>query len=151
MNAFICSVKSYSQVSSRDYLVASDKHFRLLFGRWFRTPPPQKKNRKWGGEKFLKKNLFQVMDLYKAGMRKLKNTTLLHNDGGLLSGLQCNTLPSLVHFVVFPLVYSAVWPFDVSSSQGTMHDSCRKMKITVHVHWYATFGNRLWIAKLQSQ
>ena len=30
-------------------------------------------------------------------MRKLKNTTILRNDGALLSGLQCNTLASLVH------------------------------------------------------
>ena len=30
----------------------------------------------------------------KAGMRKLKNTTVLQNDGALLSGLQCNALVS---------------------------------------------------------
>ena len=35
----------------------------------------------------------------KAGIRELKNTTLLRNDGVLLSGLQCNPLASLVHFV----------------------------------------------------
>ena len=35
-------------------------------------------------------------DRNKAGMRKLKNTTLLRNDGGL----QRNALASLVHFVV---------------------------------------------------
>ena len=29
---------------------------------------------------------------------ELKNTTLLRNDGGLLSGLQRNALASLVHF-----------------------------------------------------
>ena len=36
-----------------------------------------------------------------AEMRKLKNTTLLQNNGGLPSGLQCNALPYLVHFVVW--------------------------------------------------
>ena len=39
-------------------------------------------------------------DRNKAGMKKLKNTTLLRNDGGFLSGLQRNALASLVHFVV---------------------------------------------------
>ena len=33
-------------------------------------------------------------------MENLKNTTLLQNDGTLLSVLQCNALASLVHFVV---------------------------------------------------
>ena len=37
MNVFICSVKSYSEVSSRDHLVTSDKQVRLLYGSWFRT------------------------------------------------------------------------------------------------------------------
>ena len=36
----------------------------------------------------------------KAGMRKLKNTTLLQNDGVLLSGLQLNALEALVHFAL---------------------------------------------------
>ena len=39
-------------------------------------------------------------DKNKAGMRKLKHTTLLQNDGALLSGLQRNALASVVHFVV---------------------------------------------------
>ena len=36
-------------------------------------------------------------------MRKLDSTTLSWNDGGLLSGLQHNTLASLVHFVVYKM------------------------------------------------
>ena len=39
MNALICSVKWYSEVSSWDYLVASDKCVCLLLGSWFRNPP----------------------------------------------------------------------------------------------------------------
>ena len=38
-------------------------------------------------------------------MQKLKNTTLLQNDDGLLSGLQCNALASLLHFVVCKVSY----------------------------------------------
>ena len=37
------------------------------------------------------------MDRSKAGMIKVKNTTLLRNNGGLLYGLQRNALASLVH------------------------------------------------------
>ena len=53
--------------------------------------------------KFLKKFHFKKgwndeKDRNKAGMRKLNNTTLVPNDGGLLSGLQFNALTSLVHF-----------------------------------------------------
>ena len=40
----------------------------------------------------------------KAGIGKLKNTTLLWNDGTLLSGLQCNVLASLVHFVLCKVI-----------------------------------------------
>ena len=48
-------------------------------------------------EKFLKKNLFMLaLDLLKdrnrAGIRKLKNTTLLRSDGGLHSGFQHGAL-----------------------------------------------------------
>ena len=39
-------------------------------------------------------------------MRKLKNTTIVRNDGALLSGLQCNALASLVHFVVYKVNYT---------------------------------------------
>ena len=39
MNAYVCWVKSYTEVSSRDYLAATDTHVRLLFGSWFRNPP----------------------------------------------------------------------------------------------------------------
>ena len=42
MNLFVCSVKSHLEVSSRDYLVASDERVRLLFVSWIRNP---KKNR----------------------------------------------------------------------------------------------------------
>ena len=49
------------------------------------------------GKGFWKKT-FQVRECKKAGMRKLKNTTLLRNNGALLSGLQRNALASLVHF-----------------------------------------------------
>ena len=53
MNVFIYSVKSYSEVGSRDYLVASNKRVRLLFGSWFRNPSKRTETR---GKKFLKKN-----------------------------------------------------------------------------------------------
>ena len=43
-------------------------------------------------------------------MKKLKNTTLLRNDGTLRSGLQHNALASLVHFVV-----CTKWIRDVSA------------------------------------
>ena len=58
------------------------------------------------GKKFLKKNFISSYgwtckkDRNKSGMRKLKNATLLRNDGSLLFGLQRNALASLVHFVV---------------------------------------------------
>ena len=35
----------------------------------------------------------------KTGLESLKNPTTLRNDAGPLSGLQCNALASLVHFV----------------------------------------------------
>ena len=100
MNAFVCSVKSYSEVGRRNYLVASDKRVRLLFGNWFRNPP---KEHKLGG-KLSEKTSFQVRagpvkrTETKHGLETLKNSTLLQNDGALLSVLQCNALASLVHF-----------------------------------------------------
>ena len=57
-------------------------------------------------EKVLKQISLQVRDEpvkreeYKAGMRKFKNITILQNNGGLISGLQCNAFASLVHFVM---------------------------------------------------
>ena len=45
-------------------------------------------------------------DRNKAGMEKLKNTTLLLNDGGLHSGFQRNALASLVHFVVYKVHFN---------------------------------------------
>ena len=44
----------------------------------------------------------------RAGIRKLKSTTLLQNDGGLLSGLQHNALASPAHFVVWGRYCSVV-------------------------------------------
>ena len=44
MNRFVCNVKSYSEVSSRDYFVASDKGIHLLFGSGFRNPPKKNRN-----------------------------------------------------------------------------------------------------------
>ena len=57
INAFICSVKSYSEVGNRGYLVASDKRDCLLFGIWFRNPQKGTETR---GKKFAMKNSFQV-------------------------------------------------------------------------------------------
>ena len=78
VNAFVCSVKYYSKVGSRNCLVSGDKHDCLLFGTWFRNP---KKGQKLG-EKVSGKMSFQVRaglvkrtETIKAGMRKLKNTT----------------------------------------------------------------------------
>ena len=36
----------YLEASSRDYLVASDKHVRILFGSWFRIPLPKEQKLK---------------------------------------------------------------------------------------------------------
>ena len=56
---FICvQCDLYLEVSSRDYLVTSNTHIRLLFGSWFRNLPP--KEQKLMGERFLKRNSFQV-------------------------------------------------------------------------------------------
>ena len=41
-NVLTCSVISYSEVSSRDHFIASDKHVCLLFGSRVRNPLPQK-------------------------------------------------------------------------------------------------------------
>ena len=56
MNTFVCSVKSYFEVGSRYYLVASDKRSRLLFGIDLQTPQKEQKL----GEKVFGKNSFQV-------------------------------------------------------------------------------------------
>ena len=52
MNAYICSVKSRSEVSSRNCLVASNKLCCLLYRNWFRNPSKTETR----GKKFLKKN-----------------------------------------------------------------------------------------------
>ena len=103
MKAFICSVKSYLELSSRDCIVTSDKRIPLLhvFGGWFRNPPKQQKL----VEKVFGKTSFQVgMELKKylnkAEMRNLKNRTLLQNHAGPFFDLQRNPLASLVRFVV---------------------------------------------------
>ena len=63
MSANVYSVKSFSEVSSRDGLVASDKQFCLLFGSWFRNP--LKKEQKLGEKASEKKTSFQVaMDIH---------------------------------------------------------------------------------------
>ena len=60
MNVFVCSVQSYSEVSSKDYLIASNKHIHLLFGSWFRNPPKKQKL----GEKVSEKVYFKLgMDI----------------------------------------------------------------------------------------
>ena len=43
INSFVCSVKSYSEVSSRDYLITNDKHIHLLVGSWFRHHQKEQK------------------------------------------------------------------------------------------------------------
>ena len=112
-NAFICSVKSYSGVSSKSYFVASNKTC-LVLGSWFRNPP--KKNRNYIGGKWFCKNFFQVgMKLKnprnKAEIRNLKNPTPLQNHAGPLFGLQCNALASLVCFVT----YTTKWTKDTNA------------------------------------
>ena len=75
MNAFFCSAKSYLEVSSRDYLVASDKP--LLFGSYFKNPG---KGQKLRGKKFLKKTSFQVgMDLQKVKKQGRDEKNLQHS------------------------------------------------------------------------
>ena len=59
MNAFVYSVNSCSEVSSRDCIIASDKRFCLLFESWFRNPP--KKEQKLG-EKVSEKNFISSRD-----------------------------------------------------------------------------------------
>ena len=73
-----------------------------LMYKWpFRSVPSLVKNQ---GKSFCK-NLHSVQgstfkkDRDQALIRKLKNTTILWNDGSLLSGFQCKVLASLVHFV----------------------------------------------------
>ena len=56
MNAFIYSVKSCSEVSSTDCLVASENNFCPLFGSSLETPQKEQKL----GEKTCKKSSFQV-------------------------------------------------------------------------------------------
>ena len=59
MNAFVCSVKSYLEVSSRDCLVASNKRVHLLFGSWF-IGTSQTRTETRG--KMFEKTSFQVRD-----------------------------------------------------------------------------------------
>ena len=101
MNMFVSIVKLYSEVGSRDHLVASDERVHNLVGSWFRN---SSKRTETMGKILLKKTSFQVRagpackrDRNKAEIRKLKNTTL-RNDRALLSGLQCNAFASLVQF-----------------------------------------------------
>ena len=54
---FICCVKSYSEVGSKDYLIASDKRVCLLFGSWLGNPLERTETR---GKNFWRKSLFQV-------------------------------------------------------------------------------------------
>ena len=61
MNAFIYDVKSYSEVGSRDYLIASDEHVSLLFGSWFRNLP--QKDQKLGEKGSEKLNFKLGLDL----------------------------------------------------------------------------------------
>ena len=57
----------YLEVSSKDYLIASDNHVRLLFGSWLETPQ-SKQNL---GEKFSGKTSFQ----FRAGPVKRTETS----------------------------------------------------------------------------
>ena len=57
MNVFVYSVKSYSEVGSRDYLVATNKRICLLFGSWFRNSPEKEQEL---GERGAEKTSFQV-------------------------------------------------------------------------------------------
>ena len=36
-NTFVCREVSYSDVSSRDYLITSNKHIHILIGSWYKT------------------------------------------------------------------------------------------------------------------
>ena len=100
MNGFICSVKSYSEVSSRDYLITSNKRVHPLFGSWFSNPPKRTETR----GKSLRKCFISSRD----GAEKSRvsrqgeiSRTLPHYRmmPAPLSGLQCNAIASLVHFV----------------------------------------------------
>ena len=115
MNAFVCSVMSCSEVSSRGYLVASDQHVRLqcdiefggetsyIFKVGLENSP--QKEQKLGGKSFWK-NFVSSRDgaeqstETRRGWESLKNPTPLRNAAGPLSGLQRNAPASLVRFVV---------------------------------------------------
>ena len=57
MNAVVCSVKSYSEVSSRDYLIVGNKHICLRFESWFK-----KKNTETKGKSFEKPHFKLSLD-----------------------------------------------------------------------------------------
>ena len=84
MNAFVCSVKSYSEESSTDtdYFDNSDKCVRFLFGSWFRNPPSF-----W-------KHFISTRDVAEksTGTRQIWviSRTPLQSDAGPLFGLQSN-------------------------------------------------------------
>ena len=71
-NAFVCSVIPYSEVTSNDYLIASDKCIHHLFGSWFRNPPPKEQKI---GKKFLQ-NLISSSD---GPEKKCRNKTEMKN------------------------------------------------------------------------
>ena len=62
IDVLVCSVKSYLEVSSRDYLGARDQRVCLLFGSWFRTPTPRKKNRNCWKTVIYEKKFISVRD-----------------------------------------------------------------------------------------
>ena len=114
LNAFVCSVKSCSEVSSRGCLVTRDDAFvcsvisylevkRVVFENWFTTPP---KGQKLGG-KVSEKNFISSRDgaeksIETSGDEKPKKTHPNYRTmPGPLSGLQRNALASLVRFVTY--------------------------------------------------
>ena len=111
INLFVCSAISYSEVSSRGYLDASDKSICLycdtVFGRemgctWKLVQKTPKQTKNWGGRgKFLKKTSFQVgMDLIKYRNNRewgnLKYPIPLRNNDGPppCPSTECTCIPS---------------------------------------------------------
>ena len=115
MNVFVCSMISrYMEWVVHMYLKVC-----------LETPPKEQKL----GEMFWEKISFQVgMDMWKVqkqgrGIRKLYSATPRRNDGGLLSGLQCNALASLVHFVVWVTKWTGMQVHCIGCQRGGCHCS----------------------------
>ena len=96
---FVHTLNIHCWLSARMHMLQKHVHIHLVKHHGFALVVPSV----YQGKRLLKKFHFKQgwtckKDRNQAGMRKLRNTTLLRNDGGLFSDLQCNALAYLVHF-----------------------------------------------------